>query len=587
MPCAGLARLETPPAHPDPARDTAAPAFRASSPARRGLKGDRVLLLAMVVIAALPVWAFRYFPTTDGGAHVANADVLLQYFRPTAGDGYRAYYELNRLPVPNSLGHFVLALLMALLPALVAEKVFVTAYLLLLPLSVRYAACAVRRSAGWVGLLAVPLSLNWLLHQGFFNFLISVAIFFFVLGYWLRRREAMMPGRAAVLGLLGLLLYAGHLFSIMIACATIFILAAWYTGSQFWRLHRAHALRWATLSPGVRSRFVLTFLGLLPAIVLSFWFQHHSHDVKPGRKLVIFHADFWKDLVGLSNMISYRARTERPLALLLALLVATLFIGMIVRKQIRREWNRRDGLLLVPAALVALYFTRGDAASGQLFIPQRLVFYGYLTLLLFVAAQAYPAWARRATGALALLIVIGLTAVRWPAYRAFNAQMADFIQVAQHVEPGMTLLPLVFSPRGLPPISDTSESLRTKALVFRATPFYTAAGYAVAARHAIDLRNYEAGLDYFPVRYRPSLNPYEKLGVNTDGKGLERVPQRIDIAKYQQTTNGRVDYVLIWAVPDSLKDDPDTVSTFRQLAQGYTLVETSPSGRAQLWRRGH
>src|SRR5690349_1299948 len=186
MPCAGLARLQTPPEQSDTTRGAAG--LSSVSPRRRGLRGELILLLAMVVIAAIPVWAFRYFPTTDGGAHVANADVLLQYFRSPAGDGYRAYYELNRLPVPNALGHFVLALLMALLPALIAEKVFITLYLLLLPLSVRYAACGIRRAGGWVALLAVPLSLNWMLHQGFFNFLISVAICFFVMGYWLRRR---------------------------------------------------------------------------------------------------------------------------------------------------------------------------------------------------------------------------------------------------------------------------------------------------------------------------------------------------------------------------------------------------------------
>jgi hypothetical protein len=580
---AGRVRLEKLPEHADGARDHAS-AVRSSAwqsaPRQRGNRGERILLVGMVIIAAIPVWRFGYFPTTDGGAHVAGADVLLQYFRP-GGEGYRAYYQLNRLPVPNWAGHFVLALLMALLPALVAEKVFVTLYLLLLPLSVRYAACGVRRSGGWVALLAVPLSLNWMLHQGFFNFLISVAIYFYLLGYWLRRREVMTPARVVMLGVLGILLYAGHLLSIVVGCASILILGAWYTLAEArLRLRAAHGLRWEALWPGIRSRLVLSFAGLLPAAALALWFYRRSRDVHAGRGLAIFRADFWKDLLSLSNMISYRARAERPVAVLLAAVIAALVAGIVVRKFARREWRRRDGLLAVPAALTALYFTRGDRGSAQLFIPQRLVFYIYLTLLLFIAAQTYPAWVRRGVAVVALLVVVGLTAVRWPAYREYNAQMREFIALAERVEQGTTLLPLVYSPRGLPAVADTRG--------LRSTPFYTAAGYAVAARHAIDLRNYEAGLDYFPVRYRPELNPYEKLGVNTkDGKGLEMVPQRIDIEKYQRTSDGRVDYVLVWAVPDSLKEDPDTISAMRQLERGYTLVEQSASRRAQLWRRGH
>src|SRR6478672_9557103 len=99
MTAAGQTRLSMTPLHPDsPALPLAA--------SRSGLRGEVLMLIGLVAVAAIPVWAFHYFPTTDGGAHVANADVLLQYFRPS-GNGYRAYYELNRLPVPNWAGHFV------------------------------------------------------------------------------------------------------------------------------------------------------------------------------------------------------------------------------------------------------------------------------------------------------------------------------------------------------------------------------------------------------------------------------------------------------------------------------------------------
>ena len=35
--------------------------------------GERVLFSILVLVYVLPVWAFRYFPTTDGPAHLYNA----------------------------------------------------------------------------------------------------------------------------------------------------------------------------------------------------------------------------------------------------------------------------------------------------------------------------------------------------------------------------------------------------------------------------------------------------------------------------------------------------------------------------------
>ena len=548
------------------------------------------MLLILALIALVPVWAFKYFPTTDGGAHVANADVLLQYFRP-AGALYRQYYELNPLPVPNSLGHFALALLMFFFPPLVAEKLFISAYVILLPLAVGYAATAVRRSARWLAFLAVPLSLNWIFHQGFYNFLISVAIFFFLLGYWLRRRDMMTPKRAGVLGLLGLLLYAGHLLSITLACAAIFILAVWFTVAQAWQFRRHGLLTWERIWPGIYSRGILTFAGLLPAIGLVVWFQLHGFAGKPSGKLklMLFERAFWKSLAGLSMLISYRARYERPLALLLAAIMIALVLGTLARKIRSREWKRSDGLLLLPLAFTSLYFTRGDFDSGQLFIPQRLVFYIYLTAILFLAAQVFAPWIQRGVVIASALLVLGLTLAHWPAYREYNLQIDEFLSVAERIEPQTTLLPLVMSPRGMPPVVD-ADGLRSK-------PFFSAAGYAAVARQAVDLRNYEAGLDYFPVRFRAAMNPYAHLAVvRKEENGLKMVPQLLDLRKYAQETHGRADYVVVFGASENFDGEKpdvrdqkrkDKADLLRQLDLDYTLIYRSPSDRTELWRLVH
>ena len=50
------------------------------------------LLFALgIVLHLAPIWAFKYLPTTDGAAHVANADVLRKYNDPSF-DVFRKYY---------------------------------------------------------------------------------------------------------------------------------------------------------------------------------------------------------------------------------------------------------------------------------------------------------------------------------------------------------------------------------------------------------------------------------------------------------------------------------------------------------------
>lgn len=541
-------------------------------------------LVALGLICAAPVWAFHYFPSTDGGAHLANADVLLQYLKP-AGTAYRNYYELSHRPLPNSLGHFLLAGLMLVVKPTVAEKLLVTAYVIGLPLAVRYALRAVRGRAGFLAFMVVPLSLNWILHQGFYNFCCSVIAFFVLLGYWLRHREEMTVGRAIVLGILGLVLYAGHLLSIVLACAAVGILAAWFTVAAWWT---AKNIRHAggtplPLWPGVRSRLVVTFIALLPAIALVAWFQLGGFAGKPGKtQIAITHGAFWKQLFGLSILVSYRARPEKYFACATAaLFIATFIAGMCGKFSRREGWRAIDGLILVPVAFAGLYFTRGDLASAQLFIPQRLVFYTYLTLLPFLAAQPYSHLKRKIVATVAGLLAIGLTVAHLAPFKAYNEQLAEFVGAAERVGAQSTVLPLIMAPRGTPAVSDENA--------LTVVPFYTAAGYAAIERKAVDLRNYEAGLDYFPVKYKAAVNPYTFLGVNRGkAKGLEEVPQRIDVAKYEHETPGRVEWVVVWG-PDVTFANPEQAATaaetLRQVREGFELVYTSEHGRAQVWRR--
>jgi hypothetical protein len=160
-------------------------------------------------------------------------------------------------------------------------------------------------------------------------------------------------------------------------------------------------------------------------------------------------------------------------------------------------------------------------------------------------------------------------------YREFAPQIREFVDVAgEHIAPKSTFLPLFYSPHGR---NDWGKPSSTDA-----APCYKISGYIAAQRNAVDLRNYEARTDHFPVRFRPQPNPYKHLAV---GRGLDEIPPKIDIASFRKQ-GGEIDYILIWAIPDNLKDDPGTQALHEQLkATGYELTPIPGSKRTELWKR--
>src|SRR5688572_6702453 len=101
----------------------------------RAHMGDVVFFGVLLSTVAL-VWLFPVFPTQDGPAHLDNARLLVDLWRgdPTA----QRFFALDRFS-PNWVAHLVLAPLLLVAPATVAEKIVLTIATVLVPLGFRTA----------------------------------------------------------------------------------------------------------------------------------------------------------------------------------------------------------------------------------------------------------------------------------------------------------------------------------------------------------------------------------------------------------------------------------------------------------------
>src|ERR1700704_1494653 len=183
------------------------------------------IFFGLLILYLVPIWCFHYFPSADGPAHVANAHIMRELSRPS-GAVFREYYDWNPLPQPNWSGHLVMAAFMIFTSPLVAEKILLSLYILLLPISVRFVLGLIQPHARFLSILSFPLIYSVPLHAGLYNFCCSLPVFFFTLGYWIKYRGAFSLGNAINLGLLLLILYFCHLISFLMTGVAIMIFTA-------------------------------------------------------------------------------------------------------------------------------------------------------------------------------------------------------------------------------------------------------------------------------------------------------------------------------------------------------------------------
>lgn len=531
------------------------------------------LLLLGAVIAAqlLPLVLLRYLPTQDGPSHQALAYAMRVIDRPE-GAPLREYLVLNDEALPNWFVFFLQAKVLAFLSVQAAEKVLVAVYVVLLPLGLRYALRAIEPSAGFLAALGLPFTFNFLFGMGFLNFCFSLAAFFFAFGYYVRRAERFSWKHAVALALLAAWVYFCHPVTLVMLFLAVGTFGCW----QVWlQLRRAsfHPKEWWR---AVSERLVLPLTSFVPVLLLLATFVGRRLD-RPNARL-----DFTvklKHLLGLYSLVSFDRRT-----LAISLGLAALFGLLVLLVVWRRHRNGSlkpspaDGLLAIAAVFTIVYFAAPSTLAGGGFLNHRLALFPPLALLLWFASGQWMSRARWVTQLAAALLAIAMLATLWARWSRIDGYLDEYVATANLVEDGRTVLPLAFAPQGVEMASDGER----QDLAFRVWPFVHALGYVAGRRPIVDLGLYEAGEDYFPLRFRPELDPYRRLSIGP--LGMEEIPPRVDIPRFERQ-GGRVDYVLLWQPQAAPHDDRATKDLYRQLESRFEREHVSAQGNVELWRR--
>jgi hypothetical protein len=166
-------------------------------------------------------------------------------------------------------------------------------------------------------------------------------------------------------------------------------------------------------------------------------------------------------------------------------------------------------------------------------------------------ATDMPRALARAAAATALgltLVHLGLAMHSW---QVLNRGLAEYTSGIADVGPNSTILPISYDHKG--------ESARVG--VYRHAGSY----YSVAAR-AVDLANYEAAKAYFPLTYKPALDPWKIIG-SLEGMRSTIRPERYPLP---------IDYILLWSAPPQF-------AVRAWIEANYELVHSE--GRVRIYKR--
>lgn len=568
---------------------------------------DNGLFFGLIGIFLLPIWLFSYLPLQDGPIHVHTADVL-HGFLTGSSSIFQDYYVPNLQLAPNWTTQVILTGLMFVVPPAIAEKLLLSLYVILLPLAVRYALRGVHPGApAFLAFLGFPLCYNLTINMGFYNFAYSLVVFLFTLGYWFRHRSHLRIAQTGLLLLLVLGLYFTHLFSFIVFCIVVSGLILWQGMGHV----LSSRLRYPIALTQLLIKTVLpTGVALLPTCLICLQFLSQSSTGSKGPRWAASMVSNLRlgSLFTLSSLVSYS-----PFELVCAIAVGLILMGL-AGYSLWKQFGRMPGpvanslagneLLMVTLVLLGIYLFAPKSLSGSVTIKDRLLLYPVLTLMLWLASgqrERYSALMRRGMTGLLVLISSALLVVQTTNYGYLNDYWSEYTSTAPFIEEQSTLLAINLTPpkdtlqtkqlsyiwrlpKDAPQVKQPPHIWRPPEFVrpWQLNPFINVSGHMATARRAILINNYQANEDYFPVNFRPELNPFKVL--SAEDWRLGRNPY-LDILGYGSITQRPIDYVAIWLPADRWPQEAEAQAILQQLSAAYELIYTSPQrGYAQLYR---
>jgi hypothetical protein len=511
------------------------------------------------------IWLPDYFLTGDGPCHVYNGQVLHDLWTGRNTALFSRFFEISYQPNPNWLTTVVIAGLLFFVKGVVAEKIFLSLYVLIFTSGFYLLLRKLNQKDNYWLLIIFVFVFTHALSKGFYNFSFSIAFFFWAVWAWLsfldhkNRKHGMVFFLAVGLG------FFTHLLAFVFTAFTCGALMLSYALAA----HKNNGLKKTVVGLLHNALYLLLFL--LPFLIIMHWFTEKqggmqlqlSHHFKRIDDLVIF-----SYIVNVSDKEAVWGRVA-------GITLSTLTVLSLLRFMKGFQWNKYDGLLMSLLFVLFVYFYFPEDFLGRaILITLRVQLYVFILAACCITYMVPFDRFKNLGGVIVFICFGGLSFFQLVCRMNAAAAEADLLSVKKLINANSVVLPLNFSPNG----KDAAGQLISD----RNWIFCHATQYPDADRPLIILDNYEANMGYFPLRWKDNTNPYNLLST---GSGIEGLPPCADIDAYKAASGVTIDYIVMWCFDSSALQNVPFKKFYESIYAGYDKIYTSDSKRSVLFER--
>ena len=510
------------------------------------------LFVVLLILHILPLWIFAYFPSQDGASHVYNG-LVLKEFGKHENYKLRDAWQLNITIFPNWLSHILLAAFLYVFPPVIAEKVFLTIAIGMVPFAFFYFLNAIHKGEkgqfvyAWLGF---PFAYNYLLYMGFYNFQLSISFFFFSFGFWWKHKDDMQVRYLVWLYVLLLLTYLSHIASYGLVVLGISVAGGCLSGGP------AIAAAWGARREGAGAllqKFVSSlkpvFRFLLYMVPMYFvLIEYYLHSMKRHQEGNHRGMEWiWDYFLGIKSIV-YFTDWHVPINYFVLVVLGIAIVVSIGYRIQRKEWVKQTDAFLAIGLLFTYMFIKAPWSYGPGgWINDRI----HLYILLMLSAWLIPNMGKIARRVIAASLIIfsllhcGLTAYD---HGRIASEITELVSGTHLIEPHTNFRHRSSgwhkSAATFAHYDKDTDTWRMKNEVKYVTPFvHSTAFYGVYAKDVGHLENYEAAFYYFPVN--------------------------------RKNANATIDYFIAWYPPDT--------AAFRKETANYEIIHETKN--LQIYRR--
>ncbi len=451
-----------------------------------------ILAFSLLAFQAWIPWSVTHLVTQDGPSHLYTAivarDLLLH-----PHSQYATVYGFNHRIVPNWGSTIVLGLIASIVGAAHAEQLFISLAIGAGFFAFSYAIRAISPDAQrWTPLTNFLLQ-SWFLWLGFYNFYLAMALCPFVIGYYIRHASAFTIRRAAVLACGMAALFLTHLIPAILAGLAVVLIAIWVNVAVPRLL--AEPLPYRI----VASRLAAVACVFVPVVALFGWFAASS------REPINFHSGFIRalEIFPMHVFVTSSGRAGNQSLLQPAVLCLMVLAILTMRKG---DWQTaRGGLAIGTVAAFLVYLSVPDAGFGGKEAKIRFAWGVFILggLVLATARRLRPLRIPFDIYVFALLIAT-LVSTQHSLWNYSDA-VDDYLYATKEIPRGARFVRLRYPTPDIP-IRYGFEDLGRD-------PLFHLDSYVAAQCKCIDMTDYQAPNNIFPVVFSPAIEIAQRYGL--------------------------------------------------------------------------